>query len=59
MGVPIGMTKPHVVRISCDMHAVRVLPISKPHIVRMTTLLTYAQINAPTAEVNVLNLPVQ
>lgn len=59
MSVPIWITKPHVVRITCDMYAVRVLPSSKPHLVRITSLLTYAQINAPTAEVNVLNLPVQ
>lgn len=59
MGVPNRMTKPHVVRITCDMHAVRVLPISKPHLVRITTLLTYAQINDPAAEVNAPNLPIQ
>ena len=59
MGVPIGMTKPHVVRITCDMHAERVLPISKPHIVRMKTLLTYVQISDPAAEVNALSLPVR
>lgn len=59
MGVSIGMTNPHVVRITCDMHALRVLPFSEPHIVRMTTLLTYAQINALTAEVNALSLPLR